>query len=449
MRKYALVAMSAISGACAFMWPVTCWWLIFFFMIPLFYYLLITPQLIFWREGLLWGSIFFGLQSQWIFWLMREKSQAPSLGLIAAALFIGFCSLNVALWFVGAGLLAKLYKKQWFIAAAFAATGIIFWWWIDRGMFWISGQCDGYPMVFPLVPLATVPRLLLMAPWFSMIGLLACLILFELFIAIALYFKSWRLGCTSSLFLAPFLIGFFIPADSPQLPPWAHNVGYAVAPVSQNGDIYQRAELIGQLLAHYHKEHPQAHLIVMPESTCPFALNENPFCSLKWDALLNHQDITLIVGGQESDCGNLYNTLFCICKGQIIDRHHKVHCFPMVERIPAPWSRLAILHSLFLAGYCQLTPGSHADQVIKLRDDCTFIPMICSELFFARKAPQVPPDIPILCLVNDSWFIPYMRNLLFLSARCKAILWCRAILYVGHYGAFWIAADGSVVPVLA
>jgi len=446
MRKYFLLIASAVSGACAFEWPHICWWLIFFFMIPLFWYQRSEDNPIAWRAGRLWGIAFFGLHSRWIFWLMHEKSQVPWLGLIAGALFIGFCALNAMIWFVCASWLSTVYKKRWFSVVSLSLTGTIFWWWVDNGIFWISGQWDGYPMAFPLVPLATIPHVLYLAPWFSMIGLLACLMIFESLIALALCDKSFILGMMGLLFLTPFLVGFFISRDRHDLPSWANRVGYVALSGCHECDINKRAKLIGTMLAQFHAGHPQARLIVMPESTCAFALNENPHCAAMWDTVLGHEDITLVVGGHECEHGALFNTFYCVCKGQIIDRHHKVHCIPLVERIPAPWSRVPFFSSLFLKGYHPFSVGLQQDQVIKI-NDCTFIPMICSELFFAKSEPKVASEIPILCLVNDSWFIPYMRHLLYLAAQCKAIVWRRVILYVGHYGAFWILPDGSAIPI--
>lgn len=444
MRPNLLVICSALSGVLPFLWPTAFWWLIFFFMIPLFYRIAYNMPGHPWREGLLWGVCFFTCHSAWLVWLMSSKSGFPLGSFLFSLLLIGYLVVHSSCWFGMAVLLARRYNYAWFRVLIFAIVSLIFWVWLERGILCISGQFDGHPLLLPLLPLVAKPTVLSLLPLLGTIGLLGVLIGWSSNCALLLYARQWRYFVGVLCCMIPFCIGFIVN-KIPQAPHWQEHIGY-IAPV-EICDLEERVQEIAARLTAYRQTHPAVSLIVMPESTLPTALNNNHRVATLWDTALLHENIPIIIGSHKFIDNCWYNTLYVLCRGEIVAMHEKKHLMPLIEYMPSPWSRIAWLSASFLRGCYPFSHAKGTSSCLTLNNGHSFMPYICSELFFAQKAPSGADYIPIIFLCNDSWFLPYIRQLLIFCARYKAIAWQRALLYVGHYGAHWIMSDGNIVEV--
>jgi hypothetical protein len=77
-------------------------------------------------------------------------------------------------------------------------------------------------------------------------------------------------------------------------------------------------------------------------------------------------------------------------------------------------------------------PGEKKETLFTIAQDFSLEPYICSEIFLSKNVSSQNSDK--LLLINDSIFsLPYMQDLMFLLAKFKSKLWCRDLLYIGHF----------------
>jgi apolipoprotein N-acyltransferase len=441
LKFFTCTAMSAFLGASAFLVSDIFWWLIFLFLIPLFVRVAQELPADPGKEGFFWGVIFFMIHSAWLFPLMQYKTGFPALGLVLAAFFIGYCALYGALWFVLAAWITRRHNTPAGRTIAWMSIGLMIFYWLERGAFWITGQWDGYPLVQPLLPLAVKQSLLLLLPLVGSYGLLALLFGFAGAVALLIVTRRWGYGLLAVCCLLPF--GYSLFWWQPGImPTWCTKIGYICPQCAANG-VQDQAEAIANALSLYHKAHPAIETVLMPESSLSVALNDYPqFLSL-WDTSLLHTAVTIILGAHQHQGNCWYNALYCIQQGNIVVTHIKTHCVPFVEYLPFPWTLFSPLYELFLGGCYSFSHCRHKRIAIPLLPTINVIPYICSELYFSYTKPDDDSAAPLLCIVNDSWFVAYVQRLLFLLGRCKAIGWQRDLIYVGHSFARYVSHAGN------
>ncbi|HSW74001.1 MAG TPA: hypothetical protein VLG71_02500, partial [Candidatus Limnocylindria bacterium] len=137
------------------------------------------------------------------------------------------------------------------------------------------------------------------------------------------------------------------------------------------------------------------------------------------------------------------NSLFVLSRNLVIDSYDKNLRMPITEYLPE-YLNFPCIRRLFLKNKKEFSTKKRSGRAIKLGRDFTVVPRICSELYFDTSFTP-PPGIPVLCLVNDSWFAAdYLRHLMLLFARFKALEWQADVVYVGHYRGVWITKEGVV-----
>lgn len=196
---------------------------------------------------------------------------------------------------------------------------------------------------------------------------------------------------------------------------------------------------------------PQATCILFPESTFPFALDLRDDARQLWiDNVLWHlPDVTVLIGSHHS-CGvdgeERRNTLFCLRESRICQTYDKETRLPFAEYMPWPWSTSRLFSEFLLKGkkiFHAPDAVARQDHTINLAPGMPVAPYICSDLFFNCPRPDDQADT-ILWLVNDSWFVAYWRQLMFLYARLQAQRYGRTILYIAHEFGACICPDASV-----
>jgi apolipoprotein N-acyltransferase len=83
--------------------------------------------------------------------------------------------------------------------------------------------------------------------------------------------------------------------------------------------------------------------------------------------------------------------------------------------------------------------------LLPLSDDISIVPYICSELFFNEYPDDIHGTMPIILISNDSWAsISYVRHLMYLTVRFRAIQWQRDVLYVSYHYALLCDKKGRI-----
>jgi apolipoprotein N-acyltransferase len=141
-------------------------------------------------------------------------------------------------------------------------------------------------------------------------------------------------------------------------------------------------------------------LIVLPESTFPLFLNEEPILI---DILKEKsQDRAILLGSLRSDDKhNLYNSTYLFYDGEMITAD-KVVLVPFGEVIPLPKFISKFINELFFNGaedYKVADDASNFDI-----DNFSFRPLICFEGTIERFYKDAPDNI--ILISNNAWFTP-------------------------------------------
>lgn len=432
MYRNTLLFISSFLLNIAFFWPTLFSWLVFFCLVPLFYTAL-NSKLSF-KQGLFWGLSFFCVHFFELFLLFIKKGH----GLIklGAWIFLTFnCALYAGVWFLVAGYFQKkLHNVVWLV------TTWLYFWWVEKGVLLFSGHLQGYCFASPLLPLVQQPQWLYFLPVFTDKGFLFLLILTNWLLVHFLVGKQKKFLYGVLIILSPFLLGWIVYQQG-ELPGYVSTIGY-VQPPENTQHPRDCAQEITYALTNYHEQHRDKKIIVMPETTFPFALNKHTEAISMWYAHGLDPSIAIILGSHRQAHKGLFNTLFFLKECRIIYSYDKKHRMLFTEFTPNLWAFLN--NELFLKNKTEfsLTKQTKEPSFI-INNTIRFTPLICSDLFYGHTSNS-NNKYPYICLVNDSWFtLSYMKNLMFLYARMKAIIWKTDILYVGHYYATWITKYGN------
>jgi apolipoprotein N-acyltransferase len=423
------IVSSALLGACAFLQPAYCGWFVFIYLIPLFYS--VTTHGLHYRfiDGLLWGCIFFGLHMHGLLRVILDHAQTKGAGVFSWGLLIIYCSFYAGIWFWFAEKFSSFCVKPIARIFCWVVVTFCFFYFVEDGILWIFGRLEGYPFAMSLLPLAAYPSWLFCLSLFGSNCLTIVLFLIPVFFSLCLISKSIFYRIALFFTLLPFLIGWFWYEEKMKVPHWIHELGCIIPPAMSNNNSFECAQEITYCLMNYCERNRKARILIMPESSYPFALNEHPEAVEMWAQNVLFEDKTLLLGSHRRSGKELFNAFYCIKKRRIIFFYDKKHTIPFVEYLPQPWCNLKFLQSLFLHKKEQFNVSQKPRTPFSPTKKVTMLPYICSELFFAKNKEN--SQEPIVCLVNDAWFSACsMRTLLYLVACYKALTWNHDILYV-------------------
>ena len=142
----------------------------------------------------------------------------------------------------------------------------------------------------------------------------------------------------------------------------------------------------------------EADLIVLGENNFPFIVNN--INQIELDKLLKPNQ-TLIIGATRNENKKYFNSLLVIEKNNIYYFDKKI-LVPFGEFIPFR-SYLGFMD--FIAGSSDFDVGSK-DRFIEIKDQYTFIPIICYEIIFFWKLLNETNNFSdlIVNITNDAWF---------------------------------------------
>ena len=425
-NRWLLIISSALLYSFPFIIPEYTHWLVFFFLVPLFIKMFTDQRLTF-MEGLVWGLITFAITYYGLFYFIIEHGKTNFKWLAWLFLWL-YVAVHAGGWFWLSSQLSSFFHKPLFTLFSFTVTTLFYFYWMTTSLLWIFGVREGTLFSFPLLPLAIYPRWLALLPVLDKYLLLLFFILMQGFLSLFLLYLNKRYLIVCFLFVLPYIYGWLLPLKKQEKPSWLSQIGFLNPPhfkypydCAEN--LMQQIQTLG--------ENPTIQIIIGPESTFPFSLNtyKKCFALLTENGLVEQQ---LLFGAHRKEYNRLYNSLYWLGQGRIIQVYDKTHLTPFTEKTPNIWKKFELTKKLFLHKMETFWPGSPKNQLITIENN-TFFPMICSELFFIEVCPPTDQKTILLVLVNDRWFsCAYLNRLMALVAHFKVLEWERRMLYVSH-----------------
>lgn len=440
-RRLLAVIISASVLALAFLFPAYAGWLAGFFLVPLAWSACSGLRFP-WRLGIAWGLLFWPVQSFGLLVMCLEHGHGPARWILVPSL-VALCVGMSGVWFLSAQLISdRMYYPWWRCVSWIVAAWFFFMFMHGYAFSWIGYRC-GYPLALPILPLMGYTwcvRAVGLTGAYGFVFILFC----AQFTAVYAVCHGWR-----------YLIGSVPLAVVLVMSAWPHvlhepavlaQIGCIVPPCDKGMTCLDRAEAIDIAVGKLCAVHPQVRVVIAPESSYPYPLNEHEVTRKLWaENCLADKEIRLIIGAYWREDGRIYNALCCAQECLIIYRYVKNQLMPFAECIPPTCRGIAGACSLFTQGTDLFNAPAGActrRERMQLLDDLYVQPCLCSELFFDTIGRESRD--PVLCLVNDSWFsIGFMRELLRLYARMAAAHLRRDLIYVSYAGGWWFGKDGG------
>jgi len=447
-----LVVISAILYVIPFIDPPHFWWFVFLFPVPLLYVAL-HIQLTF-AMGYLWGLVTFGLHLSGVIAGMVGMARGPLLlKIIPGITLVLYEACYGAIWFWSMRRIQNLLRIPQYSVQLLMLWVVSLWVYfyvIDLYCLWIFGRAEGYMLMHPLLPLAIHPQLLRLLP---IIGKqMLSLMLYSVAGALTLVIM-WRTRIAYIILICsvlPWIISYMMPVQTPVPPAWLSRViSYTtIYPAVSAPMVVARgaADDFKQLLY----VRADADIIVLPESALyAYDIFAKADCMHAWCAEALGRPVHIIAGSFGWNNGCYHNCAYLVHDGTLQMHHAKRHAMPLTERLPA-WLHLPWLHNLYFATMPAIVASDYERSYFILDDDVRLVPYICSELFFNEYPDDAYSMYPIISLTNDVWCPAlYVKQLLYLAARFKAIQWQRSILYISYAYATWFDCWGNETIVQA
>jgi apolipoprotein N-acyltransferase len=442
---FLLVSSACLYGFSALFTPWF-WWSIIFFPVPFLY--VATKQSIGFKEGYVWGLIIFSLHLHGVLLGIIDMAGSSLPYKYAPAIFIIlFQALFPAFFFWGTSFIIKSYTITSLLLRTLLWTATL--WllaiWIDGYCLFPFLRCEGYSLMNPLLPLATHPRLLFLLP---IVGKKIMILLFFMIPAMgfmALYTRRSLYFILFILFLAPWFFSFAFRSNTFLMPEGIDSVVHVPLSFSVFDNIWNTTAIISSELKEVVKNRPHAQIIVMPESAIgsPYIMNDPELCRYMNKESIG-KELYLLGGAFRWDEHYLRNSFFVLYDGELLTYFDKRHTMVLTESLPR-WMTLDCIYNLYYMHLPPRTPSLNKRPCITLASGISFVPYICSELFFNDEADDDYRDTLIIAIANDSWTtFRYIKNLMRLHVITKAIQWQRSILFASFNYFFLVDRAGNL-----
>lgn len=455
MKRYYwfLLCLSAFLYPLPFLFTQHFWWLIFFFPIPLLY-ITRTENLSF-IHGYVWGVITFSLHlSGGIYVIACMARESCLVGVLIGVIMILYQALSVALLFWCATLIARFFvlKSPIIRLCLWTAALALFIMWTDGYCLSIFGIKEGYPLMHPLIPLAQCSQLLLLLPILGKSLLPLLFLLFPACCVALLWFKNGKALLVWAVVCIPWIVSWCSTAPKMQKPPWLAQIKtISYMAYSRVANPVAMMKVAGNELKKVIAQYPETTIIIMPESAfnCSVLAHQAELLSL-WNEHCLGKAVHLIFGSFRQHKGDYCNTALWVYNGELQQCFDKRHAMLVTERLT--WMmKFPVLQRAYFDNTSETTIACNDRPILRINNDFSCIPYICSELFFNEYPDDIHGDLPIVVLVNDTSFLRpyalYIQNLLLLVACVKAIIWQRDILYVSYTRSVFINKRGVIVEI--
>ncbi|MGE0009846.1 MAG: hypothetical protein AB7F19_04830 [Candidatus Babeliales bacterium] len=448
LAHWLLFILSAICYALPLLLSSYFWPLVFIFAAPLLY-IAVYNNLSF-KRGFLWGIITFTLHLAGVITGIDNFAKGSILARLAPALvLISTAAFYAACWFLLNNTIINFFSLRSVGQRLFlwVSTYTLFILFMEHYCFILFGRCEGHFFFNPVLVLAEEPRLLALLPYLGKTILILLLISFSgslvyLYIRKSLYAFFWVIA-----FAAPWLISLVIPLAPMIKPAWLKEIAYLPSKLSSQVDLTKQAKLAQELFFHVAVLQPDAKLIIMPESSifCDHLSKDPDLCAM-WSEEDLLRPLHIVLGSFRWDGPSYRNTLHWFFNGKLKEIFDKRHAMLLTEALPEIYN-FKLFEKLFFSTYPGITPSTNERPMLHILEGVSFIPYICSELFFNDKPDdRYEKGSTILAITNDIWCknsnIP---KLMCLSARFKAVQWQRNILYISYAYAKYFDTSGNEI----
>lgn len=416
--RLAPILFSSFLFSLSFLYPF--YLVVFFIFIPVFYYAF--HQKLSFFHGICWGFLLLCIHSFPLIKIVMREGKG-TLRIFAPLLAFLYISLFTAIWF------SMLSKKNLFFKSRVievVCISLIYFFVIDFFVLTPFGVVEGYPLVFPLIPLARCRMLLSAIALWGPCLLLMFLLLFQASCAWSLKTRRLHWGL---LAIIPFFLG---RSDTNHIPDWSA-VQFVKAPARGLCPLEHAQELCINLLKAQKKG---VSVFVMEEGAFPFPLNKNTEAIAMWTENCLQDDKILILGANKKEGEKLYNCLFVIYQGRIILTYEKSHLISFFERRGFSLSNSEYFNTIFLHNKEEFNIANSSPTPLFLSPLGHFLPVICSEIFWQRRNKY--PSTPRLCLMKTDRFEGYRWDYLYaIFGRYRASLEEAPFYYVTSNSAYW------------
>ena len=242
-----------------------------------------------------------------------------------------------------------------------------------------------------------------------------------------------------------FLWGPIVGPQKVEVPAYVATLGYVKPPSSYlplGDQVFELEEAIIKKLSNDFV----VQTILLPESTLAIPLDAHPHIVQYLSSSSITKDINIFIGSYRLGVGKNCNSLYWLKNSQIVACYDKKIRTPFFEYVAFPWNQCAYFNDLFLKDWSGFDSRAHCLDVFELSPHLSFIPRICSELYFSVDHHYLECDArcPILFATNENWFSAhYYKKLFYLYAVFQAVQAQRDIVYVGHECGRWISKLGG------
>lgn len=444
---------SALLYPLPFMFTASCWWLVFIFPFPLFYS--IHKHALRFKHGFFWAIVTFTVHLSGPLYAAMLMAQGSWLiRIVPATIIIFYFALCTGIFFQLAWYVYR-NKNDYTRFITFFCMLTFFFTWLNKYCLWPCGLQEGYFLMHPLLPLTQHPQLLYPM---TMVDISTATIVFTCLLlcvpATAAFALRWTNNYSLFFFilsLVPWMFAYTVAIKQEPQPTWLSSL-YCMPEMifshsSQSACLIQS---MGKKLKTVIEHNNLVELIIMPESAlnCT-AFSDNPALMKLWGMQTLGKKIHIILGTFRWDGTHYHNSVYWMYDGTLRCFFDKRHAMLLVERLPN-WLEGSCIQKLYFSFSPCVTIAQTSRPLMQITSEISFVPYICSELFFNEKPDDSYPAIPILALCNDSSFITpyyysYVHKLMVLAARFKAVLWQRDIVYISYLCAHYINKNGTLV----
>ena len=446
-----LLFFSAFLYAAPLLWSSYCWPLAFVFPIPLLY--IAVYNNLSWIHGLAWGIVAMGCHLSGVIMGLDNIAQGSLIARFAPALvMILTSSLYAVLWFALSFILIRLFSL-WTIGqllTLWVVTYTLFLMGMEHYSLTVFGRLEGYFLLNPLLVLAEQPQLLTLLTYLGKSILTLLLISFSGSLVYWFIYKTTRSFVWVLIFAAPWLISLAIPLPTIQKPTWLKNIAYVPVKISSQINLTKQASIAQKFFYGAALLNPEAKLILMPESSifCD-NLSDTPELCAMWSEKDLMRPLHIILGSFRWDGPFYRNSMLWFFNGNLEKIFDKRHAMLMTEALPELFS-FKIFKNLFFRSHPGITPSTNERPSLHVLEGVSFIPYICSELFFNDKPDDShAKGSTILAMTNDIWCMnSNIPKLMCLAARFRAIQWQRNVLYISYFYGKYFDTSGNQIDLI-
>lgn len=428
-----LFIFSAFLYAAPTLWSTHTWPLVFIFAVP-FLYVAAFNYFTF-LQALIWGVVAFGCHLGGVVSGMDNLATGSFLARLApTVVLVGIAASYAVIWILLTQVLKK-YMRIHSVEQTLALWTVSYWIFImfmEYYSFAPYGRIEGHSFFNPLFVLAHYPRLLTLLIYIGKSILTLLIMSLSGTIAYALIKRSDTSYVLVMLLLAPWIIGLAIPLPALQEPLWLKQIKYIPAKISSHANLTHQASIARNIFQMAVSDYPEVKLIILPESSifCDHLSTAPELCAL-WSEQELGKPIHIVLGSFRWDGPCYRNSFMWFYDGKLQEVFDKRHAMLLTEELPQI-CRMTLFKKLFFSTYPGIVPAQNKRPQLEILEGVSFIPYICSELFFNdRPDDTYPTGSTVLAITNDLWCIQNnVSDLMQLAARFRAIQWQRNVVYI-------------------